>query len=99
MTYIRINITINEVRIREEILKLCDRIETYIKYHYREAFIRASELGASHGQTAIVAGVHKFLKHYSVDLTGTIACECKRRSCPGYTLSVQTFAKKMKAIQ
>lgn len=96
MTYIRINITINEEAIREQAIKLYGRIKTHIEQHYREAFIRASELGASHGQSAVVAGVHKLLNHTRNDLSGTIACDCKRRNCPGYTLSVRTFARKMK---
>lgn len=99
MTYIRINITINEEAIREETIKLYQKIETYIQQHYREIFIRACELGTRHSQTTIVARIHKFLNHEQSDLSGTIACDCKRRSCPGYTLSVRTFVRKIKAVQ
>lgn len=99
MTYIRINITINEVKIREEIFKFYDRIESYIKHHYREAFIQASNIGTRHGAAPFVAGVHKLLNHKHRDFSGTILCECKRPRCIGRTLSAMTYAKKMRIDQ
>lgn len=98
MTYIRISITINEEKIRGQIIKSYKAIETYAQHHYREAFIYANELGTRHGASPVLAGIHKLLNHIRTDLTGTIACDCRRRSCPGYTLSVRTFAKKMKEV-
>jgi hypothetical protein len=98
MTYIRVDIKINEAKIREEAIKFYSKIETYCKHHYREVFNHACEVGQRHGSAAVLGRIHKLLGHTRSNLEGTIACDCKRRSCPGYTLSIRTFTRKLKSV-
>lgn len=101
MTYINISITINEEAIRDQAIKLWRRLCAYVEQHYREAYLRACDTGVRHSQSPLVAGVHKILGHERRDFTGTILCDnnCRRRSCPGHTLAVSTYTRKMKVTQ
>lgn len=99
MTYIRINIIINEEAIHAKAIKAYKGIQTHVQQYYRPLFELSHAIGQRHCTQTILGRVYIVLaQRFNREPlpAHTILCECGGRKCPGRTLSVSTYARKMR---